>query len=99
MKSTSSLNVAVSSTSYTQSSVTQLVRSGAVTPYPANSVIPYSMTFNGASITPSAALANHQRAGVLGSDYVLLLTLPGVPSGKLAGSYSDTITLTITPGT
>ena len=68
VKSTSTLNVSVTSSSFVQSSLTQLVRSGAVTPYPANSVIPYTMKFNNVTIAPGTPLANHQRAGVSGSD-------------------------------
>ena len=75
------------------------MRSGAVTPFPANQSIPYTMTFGGAAITTATGLSNQTRAGVAGSNYPLVLNLTGgLPSGKLAGSYSDTVTLTITPG-
>ncbi|HLY88012.1 MAG TPA: hypothetical protein VKQ27_03445 [Acetobacteraceae bacterium] len=94
VKSTSTLNVAVS-TSYGS----RLVRNGAVPPFPTNSIIPYGMKFNGVAVAPSQPLVNQARAGVTGSSYPLQLTLTdGIPSGKLAGSYSDTITLTLTPG-
>lgn len=94
VKSTSTLNVAVASTNGSQ-----MVRSGAVTPFPANQSIPYTMTFGGTAITSSTPLSNQTRAGVGGSTYPLVLSVPAVPSGKLAGSYSDTVTLTISPGT
>lgn len=94
VKSTSTLNVSVST-----SNSGKLVRGGAVAPYPDDSTIPYGMTFKGTPIAPGATLTNQARAGVLGSSYPLQLTLTnGIPSGKLAGTYSDTITLTITPG-
>ena len=94
VKSTSTLDVAVSTTNSGK-----LVRSGAVAPVPANSFIAYGMTFRGVTIAPGATLTNQTRAGVLGSSYPLRLDLTdGIPSGKLAGTYSDTITLTITPG-
>lgn len=94
IKSTSTLNVSVAT-----SNGSQMVRSGAVSPYPANSTIPYTMTFNGVTVAPGAPLSNQTRAGVLGSTYPLQLSLTGgIPSGKLAGTYSDTITLTIVPG-
>lgn len=68
-----------------------------------NAIIPYAMSFgpNGTSLpalVPGNVL-NATRAGVAGRDYALRLTLTeGVPSGKIAGSYSDTITLTIAAG-
>lgn len=94
VKSTSSLNVSVSTTNGSQ-----MVRSGAVAPYPANSVIPYTLQFNGVTLAPGSPLTNQTRAGVLGSTFPLKLTLVGgLPSGKLAGSYSDTVVVTITPG-
>jgi len=92
VKSTSSVNVSVQSGD-------QLVLAGAVQPYPVDSVIPYTMTLNGDTIANGTSLSNRARAGVAGSSWPLILTLTGgVPSGKLAGSYSDTITLTLTPG-
>lgn len=94
VKSTSTLNVAVAT-----SNTGKLVRSGAVAPVPADSYIPYSMSFNGAVMASNTTLTNQTRAGVLGSNYPLQLILTdGIPSGKLAGAYSDTITLTITAG-
>jgi hypothetical protein len=94
VKSTSTLNVAVTTTNSGK-----LVRGGAVLPAPDNSLIAYGMKFNGNTVNPGSTLINQTRAGVLGSNYPLLLTLTdGIPSGKLAGTYSDTITLTITPG-
>lgn len=94
VKSTSSLNVSASTTN-----TGKLVRSGAGASPPLNSYIPYSMKFNNVTLAPGSTLTNQARAGVLGISYPLLLTLTdGIPSGKLAGTYSDTITLTITPG-
>ena len=76
-----------------------MVLAGAVSPYPTHSVIPYTMTLNGDAIANGTSLTNRPRAGVAGSNWPLVLTLPeGLPSGKLAGSYADTITLTLTPG-
>jgi hypothetical protein len=93
VKSTSSINLSVTSGD-------QMVLAGAVAPYPNNAVIPYTMTLNGDTIANGTSLSNRPRAGVSGSSWPLVLTLTGgVPSGKLAGSYSDTITLTLTPGT
>jgi len=92
VKSTSSINVAVQSGD-------QMVLAGAVQPYPTNSVIPYTMTLNGDTVANNTSLTNRTRATVGGTNWPLILTLTGgVPSGKLAGSYSDTITLTLTPG-
>ena len=93
VKSTSALNVSASTTN-----TGKLVRNGAGASPPLNSYIPYSMQFNTVTITPGTTLSNQNRAGVIGSSYPLSLTLTdGIPSGKLAGTYSDTITLTITP--
>lgn len=95
VKSTSSINVAISTTN-----VGQMVLAGAVSPFPTNSTIPYTMTYAGTSIASGGSLLNQTRAGVVGANRALALTLTGgLPSGKLAGSYSDTITLTLTPGT
>ena len=94
VKSTSTLNI-----SATTSNGGKLVRSGAIAPYPTNSTILYGMKFNSVTLTPGTPLTNQTRAGVLGNSYPLQLTLTdGIPSGKLAGTYNDTITLTITPG-
>lgn len=94
VKSTSTINVDVATTKGSQ-----MVLSGAVTPYPTNSTIPYTLTFGGVTVTPGTQLTNQTRAGVGGATRNLVLSLTGgVPSGKLAGSYSDTITLTLTPG-
>jgi hypothetical protein len=95
VKSTSSVNVSV-----TTSNADKMVLAGAVTPYPTNSVIPYTMTLNGNTVANGSSLTNRPRAGVARTNWPLILSLTGgLPSGKLAGSYSDTITLTLTPGT
>jgi hypothetical protein len=67
-----------------------------------NTIIPYRMSFGAEGETlaalPLGSVITATRAGVGGSDYMLRLALVGgVPSGKLAGTYSDTITLTIAP--
>jgi hypothetical protein len=93
LKSTSSMSVSVAT-----ANGSQMVLSGAVMPYPANSTIPYTMSFAGTPITTSAA-QTVSRAGVGGNNFAFALTLPGgVPSGKLPGTYADVITLTIVPG-
>jgi hypothetical protein len=93
LRSTGSLNVSVTTTNGSK-----MVRFGTPAPFPLNSVIPYTMRYNGNIIAPGVPLTNQTRAGVLGSSFPLQLQLAGIPSGKLAGSYSDTITLTVTPG-
>ena len=94
VKSTSTLNV-----SATTANGSQFVLAGAVKPYPTASTIPYAMSFNGYAFPTTGILTNQTRAGVNGSSFPLVLTLTGgLPSGKLAGSYSDTIILTITAG-
>ena len=95
LKSTSSVNVTVAT-----SNVNQMVLAGAVMPYPSNSVIPYTMSLDGVTVANGSSLSNRPRATVGGTNWPLILSLTGgVPSGKLAGGYSDTITLTLTPGT
>ena len=94
VKSTSTLNVTVNT-----DKGGQMIRSGAVAPYPLNSSIPYTMKWNNTLVAPGGTLTNQTRAGVTGTAYPLSLTLAGVPSGKLAGTYSDVITVTITAGT
>ncbi|MFC4594403.1 hypothetical protein [Sphingobium tyrosinilyticum] len=93
LKSTSSINVNVQT-----ANINQMVLAGAVSPYPTNSTIPYSMTLNGASVSNGTNLTNQTRAGVAGMNWPLVLSLPSLPTGKIAGSYSDTITLTLTAG-
>lgn len=94
LKSTSSVDATISTTNGNM-----MVRQGAVSPYPTNSVIPYTMTFNNFSV-PAAGLTgkNYTRAGVGGTNWPLILNLPSLPSGKLAGLYQDVITLTLTAG-
>lgn len=95
LKSTGPVNVNISTLNNRR-----MVLSGAPAPYPDNSVIPYSILLDGTAITANPTLlTNRPRAGVAGTAWPLRLTLPGVPSGKVAGDYSDTITLTLTPGT
>ena len=94
LKSTGAVNANVS----TQNG-NQMVLTGAQSPIPANSAIPYSMTFDGQSVPASGiSLNNLSRAGVGGGNKPLVLTLPTLPSGKLAGTYKDVITLTLSPG-
>jgi len=94
LKSTGPVNVAIDSTNKLL-----MVRAGAASPYPDNSTIAYLMSLRSTNI-PSlpAMLTNQPRAGVAGTTWPLVLSLPSTPSGKIAGSYSDTITLTLTPG-
>ena len=95
LKSTGPVTVDISSLN-----IRRMVRQGAPLPYPANSVIDYSMTLNGQPIAANPTiLPNLARAGVPGASWPLRLRLPAIPSGKVAGSYQDTITLTLTPGT
>ena len=93
LKSTSSINVNVQTVNDNN-----MVLAGAARPYPANSVISYSMTLKGTTVANGTNLSNQTRAGVAGASWPLILTLPSLPTGKIAGSYSDTITLTLTPG-
>lgn len=94
LKSTGAINANIS----TQNS-NQMVLSGAQSPFPTNSVIPYNMSFDGQAIPAAgASLTNLSRAGVSGATKSLLLSLPALPSGKLAGTYSDVITLILAPG-
>ena len=94
VKSTTSINVGLSTLNGSK-----MVLAGAVSPFPTNSTIPYTMTYAGTSIASGGSLSNQTRAGVGGASRALVLTLTGgLPSGKIAGSYSDTITLSLTPG-
>ncbi|WP_375196703.1 hypothetical protein [Sphingobium sp.] len=95
LKSTGAINASVS----TQNG-NQMILTGAQSPVPANSTIPYNMTFDGQTV-PAAGISlnNLSRAGVGGGNKSLVLTLPALPSGKLAGTYKDVITLTLSPGT
>jgi hypothetical protein len=93
LKSTGPVSVAISSTNNLK-----MVRVGASSPYPDNSTIPYLMSLLSQTITTlPATLTNQPRAGVGGTTWPLILSLPATPSGKVAGSYSDTITLVLTP--
>lgn len=77
----------------------KLIRVGSPLPAAANSYIDYAIKLNGKSVTSDPyILSNAPRAGVGGSQWPLLLSLSAPPSGKVAGTYSDTITLTLTPG-
>jgi hypothetical protein len=94
LKSTGPVNVAINSDNNLK-----MVRLGASAPYPDNSQIKYFLSLRTAKIpnTPTT-LTGQPRAGVGGTTWPLVLSLPNQPSGKVAGSYSDTITLTLTPG-
>lgn len=74
-----------------------MVRQGSNASLSENVVIPYSILFNGRQVVPGQRLSGLDRAGIAGASLPLVLQLNGIPSGKLAGSYSDTITLTIEP--
>jgi hypothetical protein len=94
MKSTGTINANVS-TQYGN----QMVLSGALSPYPTNSVIPYSMAFGGVPVpTGGGSLLGLSRTGVGGASKPLVLTMPSLPTGKLAGNYQDVITLTLSAG-
>lgn len=101
---TQQLNVGLKSTGpidivLTTANQRKMVLAGAPSPAPLNSYISYRITLNGRSVTADPyILAGAPRIGVAGKNWPLVLSLPSQPSGKLAGSYSDTITLTVTPG-
>lgn len=77
----------------------KMVLSGAPAPVPSNSYISYAIKLNNQKVTTDPyILSDAPRVGVAGKNWPLLLSLPSQPSGKLAGSYRDTITLTLTPG-
>lgn len=95
IRSTSGLNVSAASANSSKLMISDLNTSP-------NAVIPYELDFGTGSnlaALPIGQVVTADRAGVAGRDYALRLTLTeGVPTGKLAGTYSDTITLTIAPG-
>ncbi|MGE5564293.1 MAG: hypothetical protein ACM3ZV_13450 [Bacillota bacterium] len=94
LKSTGPINVQL-----TTQNQRRMVLAGAPSPTPSNSYIAYSIALNGHAITTDPyILTNAPRAGVAGRSWPLVLSLARPPSGKIAGSYSDTITLTVTPG-
>ena len=77
----------------------KMVLDGAPSPAPTNSYISYAITLNGRAVsTDPYILTDAPRASVAGRNWPLVLSLPRAPSGKLAGSYRDTIILTVTPG-
>jgi len=94
VKSTGPINVDLHTDNHMK-----MIRTGAPSPVADNSYIGYTMSLNGQAIsTDPYLLSNAPRAGVGGTSWPLKLTLPSQPSGKVAGSYSDIITLTLTPG-
>jgi|GEM_PF-1468023 len=96
LKSTGAINASISS-----ANGNKMVLAGAVAPpnTPTNSMIAYTMTFDSQTVpSGGTTLTNLARSGVGGSSKSLVLTLPGLPTGKLAGTYSDTITITLTAG-
>src|SRR5947209_5643907 len=83
LKSTGPVNVAIDSTNKLK-----MVRLGAPSPYPDNSQIPYLLSLRTVSVaTLPATLTGQPRAGVAGSSWPLVLSLPSTPSGKVAGGY------------
>jgi spore coat protein U-like protein len=95
VSSTGTINATISTTNGNQ-----MVLTGAQLPYPTNSTIPYNLTFESQSVPAAGATRpNLTRTGVGGGSKSLLLALPAIPTGKLAGTYTDTITITMTPGT
>lgn len=94
LKSTGPVDVSIDSTNKLK-----MARVGASTPYSDNSKIDYLMSLRGNNIASlPTTLTNQPRAKVSGTQWPLVLSLPATPSGKIAGSYSDTITFTLTPG-
>lgn len=94
LKSTGPVNVDVQS-----DNKLKMVRAGAPTPIADNSSIKYFLSLRGIDINRTPlTLTNQPRAGVAGTSWPLVLSLPSQPSGKVAGSYSDVIVLTLTPG-
>lgn len=94
VRSTSTLNVSAN----TQNGG-KMVREGTPQPWPSYATIPFNMFFWDRKIIPGGTTVSTQRAGVPGRDINFMMTLPeGLPTGKLAGSYSDVITLEVTPG-
>ena len=92
IQSTSNYDVSV-----TTLNNSRLILSGAPPSPPTNSVIPYSMSFAGSTISASAPLTNRPRVGFTAAPFDLVLDTTSLPSGKLSGGYSDTITLLLTP--
>jgi hypothetical protein len=101
---TQQLNVGLRSTGPVRVDVTstnglKMLRVGASTPALDNSLIKYFLNLRGTDIPKTPiTLTNQPRAGVSGSSWPLVLSLPNQPSGKVAGSYSDTLTITLSPG-
>jgi hypothetical protein len=94
LKSTGPVNVDVQS-----DNKLKMVRVGAPTPIADNSQIKYFLSLRGENISHTPlTLTNQPRAGVAGTSWPLVLSLPSQPSGKVAGSYTDVIVLTLTPG-
>jgi hypothetical protein len=93
LKSTGPVSVQVDSTYKLK-----MVRAGAPPSPPDNSTIPYEMSLKGQNVGPLPATLSYTRAGVAGATWPLILSLTVPPSGKIAGSYSDTITVTLKPG-
>lgn len=77
----------------------RLLRANAPANPPQNLVIPYTIKFGGNTLTPGQTAVTQLNGGVVGTNFPLELSLGATaPSGKLAGAYADTITLTVTPG-
>ena len=93
VKSTGPVSVAIDSTNKLK-----MVRANAPSPVPDNSTIAYQMFLESQGIGSLPSTLTKTPAGVAGTTWPLVLSLPATPSGKVAGSYSDTITLTLTPG-
>lgn len=95
LSSTGTINATIST-----ANGNKMVLAGAQLPYPTNSTIPYDLMFEGQSVPATGATrSNLTRTGVSGGSKSLSLSLPAIPTGKLAGTYTDTITITMTPGT
>jgi hypothetical protein len=92
LRSTSSISVRVST-----ARGLQMVRTGAPTTPAANDVIPYTLSLNNQAVTTSPFTYTASRVGVAQRTWNLQLGLPATPAGKRAGSYSDTITIELSP--
>jgi hypothetical protein len=77
----------------------RMLRIGGSSPALDNSLIKYFLSVRGTDIPKTPlTLTTQPRAGVGGTSWPVILSLPNQPSGKVAGSYSDTLTITLSPG-
>jgi hypothetical protein len=100
---TASMVVSVQSTGSVQVTATSANNNNMVlttptppSPVPTNAKIPYVMKMNGTTLA-SGVRSIMTRAGLTAASWNFVLDLGTLPIGKRAGSYQDTITLTLTP--